>query len=46
MCGWWVSSRTHPLRQALKHPGIDLAGAFERRLVGVDEDVDRGQIAH
>src|SRR5271167_4893562 len=35
-----------PVRDALAHPRVDLAGVLDRGLVGVDQDVDRGQVAH
>ena len=31
---------------ALQDAGVDLPGALQRVLVGVDQDVDRGQIGH
>src|SRR4029077_20826454 len=35
-----------PARDALQHPGVDGLGARDHRLVGVDEDVDSGQVGH
>ena len=34
------------LRHALEQPGVDLAGALDGVLVGIDQDIDGGQIAH
>lgn len=35
-----------PVRDALAHPGVPRVGVLDRRRVGVDEDVDGGQVAH